>query len=176
MHGYKWLLADFGLGAMYVSPNAIEQIRPVFVGDQSVLDQQQLPHNPFEWQPGALRYSAGGTNTFGLTALATSLELIEQIGLATIEAHNCNLAELLVQGLVRYQPRVQLVSSADPARRSQNIVFTLGTWERDEQLAQELEQQRIIVAHRRRGIRVSPHFYNTAADIELLLDALDSLV
>jgi selenocysteine lyase/cysteine desulfurase len=175
MHGYKWLLADFGLGAMYVSPNAIEQIRPMFVGDQSVLDQQ-LPHNPFEWQPGALRYSAGGTNTFGLTALATSLELIEQIGLATIEAHNRNLAELLVQGLGRYQQQVQLISSADPARRSQNIVFTLGSWERDEELTQQFEQQHIIVAHRRRGIRVSPHFYNTAADIEQLLDALDPIV
>ncbi|MDZ4717288.1 MAG: aminotransferase class V-fold PLP-dependent enzyme [Roseiflexaceae bacterium] len=176
MHGYKWLLADFGLGALYVSPNAVEQIRPMFVGDQSVVDQNQMPHNPFEWQPGATRYSAGGTNTFGLTALATSLELIDEIGMPAIEAHNRGLAELLVQGLRRYEPNIRLISPADPARRSSIIVFTLGDRAQDEEMAQQLEQQRIIVALRRRGIRVSPHFYNTAADIERMLDALDPIV
>ena len=35
LHGYKWLLAGFGCGALYVSPDAIDQIRPRFVGEQS---------------------------------------------------------------------------------------------------------------------------------------------
>lgn len=175
MHGYKWLLADFGLGALYVAPAAIEQIRPTFVGDQSVVDQQQ-PHNPFEWKPGAQRYAAGGSNTFGLTALATSLELIEQIGMPTIEAHNRGLAEQLVTGLRRFAPHVQLVSPAEVARRSAIIVFTLGDRTRDEALVQQLEQQRIMVALRRRGVRVSAHLYNTADDIERLLQALEAIV
>ncbi|HEX5478212.1 MAG TPA: aminotransferase class V-fold PLP-dependent enzyme, partial [Dehalococcoidia bacterium] len=34
-HGYKWLLSGFGIAALYVSPNALEQISPVVVGKQS---------------------------------------------------------------------------------------------------------------------------------------------
>ena len=39
-------------------------------------------------------------------------------------------------------------------------------------LVEQLEAQGIIVALRPLGVRVSPHFYNTEADIARLLDAL----
>ncbi len=177
-HGYKWLLSDFGIGALYVAPAAIEQIRPVFVGEQSidaVASSHNRPQTPLAWQTGAQRYAAGGSNTFGLVALATSLGLIEQIGVSTIEAHNRGLAELLVQGLC-HVPGARLVSPADPARRSTLITFTLGESVRDAALVAQLGEQGVIVAHRRRGIRVSPHWYNTAEEIEHLLEVLIELV
>ena len=168
-HGYKWLLADFGVGAVYVAPSALEYIRPIFVGEQSIAEPpsggEKAMHYPFDWQPGARRYSAGGSNTLGLVALGTSLGLIEQIGMPVIHAHNRGLAELLVRELGRVAG-MQLVSPADPARRSAIIVFTLGDSARDAALVQRLAEQGICVAHRRRGIRVSPHWYNTAEEIE----------
>jgi selenocysteine lyase/cysteine desulfurase len=52
------------------------------------------------------------------------------------------------------------------------VVFTLGERERDEALVQRLASQGIIVALRRRGLRVSPHFFNSLDEIERLLAAL----
>jgi selenocysteine lyase/cysteine desulfurase len=171
-HGYKWLLSGFGCGALYVSPSAIDQIRPRFVGEQSFAEDDESAESGAAWQPGARRYTVGGANALGLTALAASLALIEQVGLAAIDVHNRALAQQLVDGLRRHAPDIQLVSPLDPARRAAIVVFTTGDRARDEALVQRLEAQGIVVALRPRGVRVSPHVYNTPAEIEKLLSAL----
>jgi selenocysteine lyase/cysteine desulfurase len=126
---------------------------------------------PLTWQAGAQRYAAGGGNALGLTALAASLGLIAELGIDTIAAHGRALADLAYEGLSRH-PRLHVVSPADSARRSAIVVFTSGTPENDARLAQTLADQQIIVALRPLGLRISPHFYNTEADVATLLDAL----
>lgn len=172
IHSYKWLVAGFGCGALYVAPNAIEQIRPRFVGQQAYFSEGEAFDSEAAWQPGARRYNTGGGNMLGLAALASSLGLIEQIGLPAIQAHNAALIQQLVDGLMHYAPTVQLVSSPDPARRASIVTCTLGDHGRDAALLERFAEQNIIVAHRPRGIRVSPHFYNSAAEIDAFLRVL----
>jgi cysteine desulfurase/selenocysteine lyase len=171
LHGYKWLLSGFGSGALYVSPGAIDQIRPQFVGQQSYAGDMDTVDPAAPWQPGARRYTTSSSNALGLTALAASLALIEQVGPGAIAAHTAGLAQLLVDGLQRHAPAIQLVSPPDPARRAAIVVFTLGDPARDQALVQRLADQGILVALRRRGVRVSPHFFNTPAEVERLLRA-----
>ncbi len=170
-HGYKWMLAGFGVAALYVAPEAVDRIAPTFVGSQSVDTTPDTFDGQLNWKPGAARYQAGGGNRIGWAALATSLGLIEEIGIATIEERNRTLAERLYDGLTRKES-VELVSSPDPAHRAQIIAFTLGSKERDAAMVKELEDQGIIVALRPLGLRASPNFYNTEAEIDRLLAAL----
>jgi selenocysteine lyase/cysteine desulfurase len=171
LHGYKWLLAGFGLGALYVAPEAVGRIAPTFIGEQAIDGDGDAFGGHLNWKPGPARYAAGGLNRTGLAALAASLGLIEELGLDAIAAHTAALAEGLYAGL-RGLPGVRLVSAADPTRRSAIVVFTLGDRARDAALVAELERRGIIVALRPLGVRVSPHFYNTEDDIARLLDAL----
>ncbi len=170
-HGYKWLLAGFGLGVLYVAPEAIERIAPTFIGEQAIDGDGDALGGGLTWKPGPARYAAGGLNRTGLAALAASLELIEEIGIDAIEAHTTALAERLYHEL-QAKPGVRVVSSDDPARRSAITVFTLGDRDRDAALVADLERQGIVVALRPLGVRVSPHFYNSEADIARLLDTL----
>ncbi len=172
LHGYKWLLSGFGCGVLYVSPEAIDRIRPTFVGEQSFQNATNASDPDTGWQTGARRYTAGGANTPGLNVLAASLAFIEQTGLTAIAAHNRALGELLVQGLQRHTSQLQLVSPQDAARRASIVTFTLGDAQRDAALVQQLAERNIMVALRPRGVRISPHLYNTAAEIESLLEAL----
>jgi len=169
--GYKWLLACFGIGALYVAPEAVDQVSPTFVGEQSVSATSDASNGALNWKPGAARYQAGGVNRIGLAALATSLGLIEEVGIAAIGERNRALSEYLYAGLA-HKESVEIVSSPDPARRSQIIVFTLGSKERNAAMEKELEAQRIIVANRPLGLRASPNFYNTEEEIDRLLAAL----
>jgi cysteine desulfurase/selenocysteine lyase len=171
IHGYKWLLAGFGQGALYVAPEAVDRIAPTFIGEQAVTSESDAAEGRLNWKPGPARYVAGGLNKIGLAAYASSLGLLEEVGIDTIEERDRGLAELLHAGL-RQRAGLRVVSSADPARRSQVIVFTLGDPARDAALVEQLEAQGIIVALRPLGVRVSPHFYNTETDIARLLDAL----
>ena len=173
-HGYKWLLAGFGIGALYVAPEALDRIRPTFIGAPSVMPDNQSWDDPLTWQAGAQRYAVGGENTLGLTALAASLGLIAELGIDTIAAHGRALADLAYEGL-RHHPDLRVVSPTDSARRSAIVVFTSGSPERDAHLAQTLAAQQIIVALRPLGVRISPHFYNTEADVATLLDALKKI-
>ena len=155
-----------------MAPSAIDQIRPSFVGEQSFVGDGDGSATPAVWQPGARRYTVGGANALGLSALAASLALIERVGLGTIDAHNRALGQLLVDGLRRHAPDIRLVSPLDPAQRAAIVVFTLGDHARDEALVRRLGEQGIMVALRPRGVRVSPHLYNSAAEIERLLQAI----
>jgi cysteine desulfurase/selenocysteine lyase len=170
-HGYKWLMAGFGVGALYVAPAALDRIRPTFIGAQSVLSPSDPGKDPFPWQPNAQRYAAGGVNTLGLTALASSLGLIEELGIATIAAHGRRLASLAATGL-RQKSRLHVISDPRPEHCSTLVVFTCGSPAHDAQLVQDLAAQGIMVALRPRGVRIAPHFYNTEADIARLLEAL----
>jgi selenocysteine lyase/cysteine desulfurase len=78
----------------------------------------------------------------------------------------------MVDGLRRHAPDIRLVSPLDPAQRAAIVVFTLGDRARDEALFRRLGEQGIMVALRPRGVRVSPHLYNSAAEIERLLRAM----
>lgn len=171
-HAYKWLMASFGCGVLYVAPEAVDRIRPRIVGEQSIANGADPADTDAPLQPGARRYTAGTSNTFGLVALGASLGLIEQLGMPAVAAHNRALGEQLVAGLLRHADRAQLVSPADPERRASIVVFTLGDHARDAELVRRLGERGIVVAHRPRGVRVSPHLYNTVEDIERLLAAL----
>lgn len=172
-HGYKWLLAGFGLGALYFAPEAIEQIRPTFVGVQSVIGDGNSFGGQLNWRAGAGRYEVGGGNRIGQAALAASLSLIEEVGINTIEEQGRTLSEILYAGLQR-KPDVRIMSSPDAAHRSALIVFTLGDPQHDAAFVKQLEAQGIIVALRPLGVRVSPNFYNCEVEITRLLDALPS--
>jgi selenocysteine lyase/cysteine desulfurase len=171
-HAYKWLVSGFGCGALYVAPGAIDQFHPRFVGEQSFQDGGDGVDLAAPWQAGARRYAAGNTNEIGLTALAASLGLLAEVGLPAIAAHNRELCALLAAGLRQLAPGLRMVTPDDEARRAAIVVFTLGERERDEALVQRLASQGIIVALRRRGLRVSPHFFNSLDEIERLLAAL----
>lgn len=173
VHGYKWLMAGQGIAALYVAPEATEQIHPTFAGSGGYDGPIESFDPTRPWKRGAGRYATGGNNPIGFAALAASLSLIEEVGIDRIEATNAALAERLHKGLVGI-PGARFLSSADPAHRSAIVFFTLGMRERDDALVRALHARRIIVALRPNGIRVSPHFYNTEADIDRFLDAVTS--
>jgi selenocysteine lyase/cysteine desulfurase len=165
-------MAGFGVGALYVAPEALDRIRPTFVGSHSVAGDGDTFEGHLTWKAGAARFAAGGGNRTGLAALAASLSLIEEVGIDAIEERGRALGELVYEGLRRKGDALRIVSSPDPARRSAIVAFTLGSRERDAALVQRLDEQGIIVALRPLGVRVSPHFYNTEEEVGRFLDAL----
>jgi selenocysteine lyase/cysteine desulfurase len=61
-------------------------------------------------------------------------------------------------------------------REGRGGVVNIGVGEAAHKVAEALYERDVCVDSRRDGIRVSPHFFNTEADIDRLFDALASLV
>lgn len=174
VHGYKWLMAGQGIAALYVAPEATEQIRPTFAGSGGYDGPIENFDPGRPWKRGAGRYATGGNNPTGFVALASSLSLIEEMGIDRIEATNDALSARLHAGLATIVG-ARILSTADPAHRSAIVFFTLGAREQDDALVRALHARRAIVALRPNGIRVSPHFYNTADDVDHFVEVVAAL-
>ncbi len=169
-HAYKWLMAAFGLGVMHFSERAIERIHPTYSGRLSVQSGFEDLEYKLEWRPGAARYQTGGLNWITLAAFNASAELIRSIGSRDIEQHTLQLTDRLLSEVAAMG--YQVTSNLDPAHRSQICSFTTGDRERDGQLVEMMQQRKVAVSLRGRGVRVSPYFYNSDEDIDRLLELL----
>ncbi len=169
-HGYKWLMASFGVGVIHFSERALAAIRPVYAGRAGVVASWDELDYTLEWQPGAARFQTGGINWLGIAALNASAELIRLAQPARIEAHTLALTERLLDAVA--ERGYQVTSCREPAHRSQIVSFTTGDPAADEALVQALRERRMAVTLRGRGVRVSPYFYNTVEEIDRLVEAL----
>jgi selenocysteine lyase/cysteine desulfurase len=123
----------------------------------------------------ARRYEAGSQNLLGLVGLNAAMELILEIGIETIAAELLRKRALLVPALKNKGYTV--LNDAAPLANASGIV----TFYRDgtdmASLYAQLETADIISSLRsdRAGhkyLRLSPHFYNTAAELGRLLELL----
>lgn len=165
-HGYKWLLAGFGCGVLYVSPAAIDQIRPTFVGPRGVAGSSMRTQSEIEWLPGAQRYAIGTGNQTSAWALNASMTLIEEIGIARIAEHNHTLADAIDAGIRRQLPNARVWRSVERAHQSAIVVFSSGDAKRDAALVDQLAANGVVVALRPAGIRVAPHLFNSQRDVD----------
>lgn len=165
--GYKWLLCPNGATFFYVSPELRRKLRPSVIGWRSDVGWRSvdaLRHGAQQFPEGAERYEGGMLNFPSIYGAGESVRMMLELGPECIEKRVLELAAMTAEMLRR--------SGASILHSNTNIVAA--NWpDRDASaLAKRLQQQRIIVAARHGNLRVSPHFYNTEADIERLAAAL----
>jgi cysteine desulfurase/selenocysteine lyase len=166
---YKWLLAPYGTGFLYLRPEVLNQIDLKVVSWLSVEgaeDFDALPSEEFSVSKTARRFDIlAFINMFGLEA---SLEFLEGIGVRTVNEHCTRLLDRLAEGL-RLRGYT-LSAAADPPRRSTILCFSAPSPKATAALYEKLKSEKIAVSLRHDMIRVSPHLYNGEADIDRLLE------
>jgi selenocysteine lyase/cysteine desulfurase len=165
--GYKWLLCPNGSTFFYVSPELRRILRPAVIGWRSDIGWRsvnELHHGAQRMPEAAEKYEGGMLNFPSIYGAGESVRMMLEIGPELIERRVMELAEMAAEMLRR--------SGAAIMNERSHIVAA--HWpDRDAGiLAQKLQEQRIIVAARHGNLRVSPHFYNTEADLARLETAL----
>lgn len=116
----------------------------------------------------------GQRDTPALRAFGDQIEFLSTIGMGEIEARSRGLATLLLDRLSAIDG-VHMWTSMDPALRGAVVTFRPGDLE-PRRVLEALEADGIVAAARggsdRGGIRFSPHFYNSEADVERAADAI----
>jgi cysteine desulfurase/selenocysteine lyase len=90
------------------------------------------------------------------------------VGIKNIQAHNQGLIDLLIEHLKKKD--YNITSSLDPDHRSCILSFS---GKDTEGLFKKLRKHNIITSLREGSIRVAPHFYNTADEMERLIRLLE---
>jgi selenocysteine lyase/cysteine desulfurase len=171
--GPKWLMGPAGQGFLYVRRDLLDELHPPFAGCISVAGWENWRDYQLAFLPDARRFELGCGNLVGQVGLLAAVELLLTVGIEAIKAWTLHLTDLLIQDLE--QRGYEMISNTSPERRSAIVSFSLlgdiG------QAYDRLVGENVIIARRENVIRVSPHCYNTEAEVlrvgQVLGDAHD---
>ena len=167
----KWLMGGPGLAFIYVREDLIPRLRPSVTGWWGSRDMFEFRTGVFEYRDDAQRLEAGTPAVAPIFAANAALDIVLEIGVERIRERTRWLADDLVR---RIQQRGwTLLSPTDGAARSSIVMIGM---ERPDELVDGLKQRGIIVDSRPGRLRISPHFYNTVEENELIMTALDELL
>ncbi|HYX51188.1 MAG TPA: aminotransferase class V-fold PLP-dependent enzyme, partial [Ktedonobacteraceae bacterium] len=175
---HKWLLSPHTTGILYIADNLQAQLHTVRKGWFSV----QEPFDFFNYeQPlktGMARFEYGTPNGLPILGLDAALGIFECIDgdMEAVEKRILCLTSHAIAGLERLGYPV--VSPHGDGERSGIVCFKLHPQRQDispQQLVDELASRNIHVAARGQVVRISPHFYNTLEEIDVLLNTLEDL-
>jgi len=154
----KWLLGPLGCGYLYIRKDLIEKLHVPLVGWTSVHRPEDFETRKLEFAEGAVRFEPGLPNIVSIAGLHASLTELKQIGwhmiYKRIQSHTAYLLEHLPT----------LIS--DP--NELGAIVTVKSPDSPD-LQRTFEEKEITVTLRGGLIRIAPHFYNTHAELDQLL-------
>jgi selenocysteine lyase/cysteine desulfurase len=172
---HKWLLGPCGAGLLYVRRALQEKLNPPIYGWNNVRCPDFVAQEQLVFRAGAQKYEAGTYNLLGLVGLIAGMELL-------LEAGVDNVARELLRKRARLVPALHAqgctVLQADaPAENASGIVSFYRPGQNLAPLHQKLLDANIITSLRadragQKYIRLSPHFYNTDAELDRALEAI----
>lgn len=161
---HKWPCGARECGVLYINARVHDRVWP----------------SSYSAYPGAIGVSRkmeafGQRDEATMIAFAEALAFQNAIGRADIEKRSRALAQQLMTGLKKIDGFTVWTAQL-PERSAAVVSFQPGTLDTRKLLAALYEKDKIGVTSRggtdRPGLRVSPHFYNTPAEIDRLLAAL----
>ncbi len=170
---HKWLLGPCAAGVFYVRKELQERLSPPAFGWNNVHCPNYVSQQKMVLRTDACRYEAGSFNILGIAGLNAALELLLEIGIDNIAADLRAKREWLVSALL--EKGFEVLCS-----ESENACGITSCWREGDDmksLGDKLMAEGIVASVRgdragRDYLRFSPHFYNTQAELERVVDLL----
>lgn len=161
--GHKWMLAPEGVALFYCRPGLRESLKLNQFGWHMVEDYGDFDRR--DWTPAhsARRFECGSPNSLGVHGLHASLGLLEEVGITHINEIISGNTSYLIDNLKELG--CEIMSPVDPARRLGIVVFRHSRLD-SEALYQTLMKARVLCALRGGGVRFSPHFHTSEAQLD----------
>lgn len=150
--GYKWLLAGFGIAVMVARQHHRDALDPGLIGHAN--------------EPPSHGLTVGTPNLAGIYALGAAAQVRKQIGREAIHHRILVHADRIRAGCD------ELGLATVPASAVIAGIVSFMPDEPAEAVAAALRDLNVTVAHRGDYVRISPHFYTSDSEIELLLRSL----
>lgn len=160
--GHKWLMAPKGTGFLYIRKGVSSQIQPV------------------EWLDATtyVNGSAGMGSQPLIVGLGAAIEAAKKRGIGVSETQNLRLRNRAYEGLKKIS-KVRVVSAPPGPLATALVAFRLPDTMDSATFRGTLgSKYRVILKHTEKrwfnGMRISPHVFNTEADIDAALNAIAS--
>ena len=171
--GQKSLLGLPGVGFMVVRDAVAEAMRPRLIHSNATVNWLHWLAYDLTPLPGAERFMRGTPIVPGMIGLGPSLALLEELGVANIDAHTTALSRYAIEQLTALGLEVITPHDAlGPIVTFRSPVDAAAT----EQVVQQLAAERVVVvkhldAAGAATIRLSFHAYNVPQEVDRFIEA-----
>lgn len=165
----KFLLGGPGIAFLYVDPNVAAGLAPTNLGWFGVDDVFGFETKSPEYAPGGRRFEQGTPPATAAYQASAGMSVVEEVGVDRIRRRTRTHTDRLVTGARDRGFSVR--TPTDPDRRG-SVVNVQVADPADTTAA--LLDDGFNVSYRGGGVRLSPHFYNTNAELDQALDAIEA--
>jgi len=168
----KWLCGGPGVAYLYVRSDLRAKLKPTLTGWLAHRRPFDFEVGPIDRRDDAFRFLNGTPQIPALYACQPGLEIVGQIGVERIREKSMRMTARLIEGALARGWRVN--TPMNPAERAGTVsVDCPHAYE----VMRELIAREILVDYRpQAGIRLSPHFYNTDAEIDFALAQIEEIL
>jgi len=172
---HKWLLGPCAAGVLYVRRDLHQRLQPLVHGWHNVVSPNFITQEQLCLRPDARRYEAGTHNLIGLAGLRAAFALAEEIGIENIAAEISRQRAWLAAALL--EKGYEVLHPTLPPENASGILSFTKAGEDMAALHQRLTDARVMTSLRntrdlRQWLRLSPHFYNTDAELQRVMELL----
>ena len=171
----KWMLGPSGAGILFVKNRRHASLRPMVVGGWNVTSPNFIAQREIRYEEGGRKFEPGGYNNIPIAGMHGAVALLSEVGLAKISQRILSLITTLKSKMDPAE--FDFLSPDGNSDRASFLTFRPRRVA-SEKLVERLAKNDIIVSLRidrenRAWIRVSPHFYNTFAEMERIGEVLN---
>ena len=160
----KWLCGGPGAGYLYVRPDLIDRFQPKATGWMA--HEHPFAFEPeMHYAPNITRFLHGSPSIPAMYAAESGYRIINEIGVPAIREKSVRQTQHLIE--LAEANGFRVTSPRDPAQRG----GTITVWDDNAAaITKELVRREFIVDYRPgAGVRISPHFYTTDEELELVI-------
>lgn len=167
----KWLCGGPGVAYLWVRPELESQLQPRTTGWQADSEPFGFRPGPIRHADGPWRFLTGTPNVPALHACQPGYRIVGEVGVERIRGRSLELTTRLMEAAE--EAGFEVRTPEDPKHRG----GTVSVFHEDaERLCGKLLEREILCDFRPgAGIRLSPHFYNTAEECDHAVATLAAL-
>jgi selenocysteine lyase/cysteine desulfurase len=170
----KWMLGPSGAGILFVKKSRHDLLRPAIVGGWNVVSPKFISQREVKFEAGGRKFEPGAYTHSVLAGLKAAVHLLLEAGPLEVTRKISDLTQTLRD---RIAPAgFEFLSPTDEKNRSGILTFRHPRMS-SERLWETLTKNDIVVSLRfdranRSWLRISPHFYNTGAEMGKIAELL----
>jgi len=167
----KWLCGGPGAGYVYVRPDAASEWQPASTGWAAHARPFAFETGAIDFAEGGDRFQSGTPNVPAWLIAQAGYRVVGEVGVGAIRAHSLRLTQRVIDHALARGWTVRTPQA--PEHRGGSVTVDVPDSAR---VAAALLARGVIIDHRPdAGIRLSPHFYSAADDVDRALAEMDTL-
>ena len=176
--GFKWLCGPYATGFVWLSPRILGELDypnphwlrlQMAAADVGADLARRLDYALVEETAASAYDVFCAANFLNFMTWTAAVEHLLDVGVPAIAEHDQVLVDHCIESL---PPPFTIESPTETPERSTLVLFSHADADRNPALAGELAAAGVDLALRDGKLRISPHLYNSTADIDIAVDAL----